>query len=267
MCVAVDTDGNQIATAPPPTTCPPLTPTITITGGAGQSTQADTAFAKPLTATVTCDGAPDTSPVTWSSPTSGASGTVTSTGADTATVTANGTTGTWKVTATIDGVSTTATLTNTAPCVTQLAIRNGGQVAKIGADFAAPLVVDATCAGTPVPNLTVTVSLPPTGGTFVTGSTTDTTTGQTGVAMTPVVVASTNPLTWVATASAPGVTPVTTVLTNVPVPVAPPALVNSGHPGPPVWGDWGWVLAGSGMLVLSLGAGLFVVADRERRSR
>jgi len=254
--------------AAPPTTCPPLTPTITISGG-NQSAQVNTAFAKPLVATVTCDGQPDTSPVTWSSPSSGASGVLTSTGADTATVKANGATGPWQATATIDGVSATATLTNTAPpCVTQLAIHNGGQVAKIGADFAAPLVVDATCAGTPVPNLTVTVSLPTTGGTFVTGSPTAiTTTDQSGVATTPVVVASTNPVTWVATASAPSAAPVTTVLTNAPVPVAPPALVNSGHPGPPVRGDWVWILVGSTMLVFSFGAGLFVVADRKRGVR
>jgi len=272
-CIVVDAAGNEITGAAPPTTCPPLTPTITITSGSGQSAQVGDAFTKPLTASVTCNGGPDTSPVTWTSPTSGASGTLTSTGADTATVTANTTTGTWTATATIDGVSATAKLTNTAApakCTTRLAIHNGGQVTRIGADFAAPLIVDATCGTAVVPHLAVTVTLAPNGGSFVTGSTTDvTTTNPSGVATTPLVVATTNPVTWVATASAPGAQPTTTVLTNTPVPVAPvtpaaPALVNSGHPGPPTRGNWWWISIGGVLLVISLGAGVFVIVDRKR---
>jgi len=269
----VSATANLTNTPAPPTTCPPLTATITITGGANQSAQVGDAFAKPLVASVICNGKPDTSPVTWTSPTSGASGKVTSTGADTATVTANTTTGTWKATATIDGVSATAKLTNTpapAKCTTTLAIHNGGQVTRIGSDFAAPLIVDATCAGTPVPHLAVTVALAPNGGSFVTRSTTDvTTTNQVGVATTPLVVATTNPVTWVATASAPGAQPTTAVLTNTPVPVAPvtpaaPALVNSGHPGPPARGNLWWISIGGVLLVISLGAGVFVIVDRKR---
>ena len=289
QCVAVDLTGNEIIGTAPPTTCPPLTPTITISGGGGQSAEVNHAFTQPLTASVTCNGKPDTAPVTWATPSSGASGTVTSTGADTATVVANGTTGTWKVTAAIDGVSTTATLTNVAigaaACSPNLAIRNGGQVARVGATFADPLVVTATCGSSPIPDLAVDVVLAPDGGHYVTGSTSAVVvTNTAGTATTPVVVATTNPETWMVTAHtvnpvntanpptaasgssslpATGVLTATATLTNAPSPVTP-AVVNSGHPGPPTRSK-GYIDVGG--ILLALAAIAAAVTEIERRKR
>ncbi len=285
QCVVVDLTGNEITGTVPPTTCPPLTPVITITGGGGQSAVIDHAFAQPLTASVTCDGKPDTAPVTWTAPSSGASGTVTSTGADTATVVANGTTGTWRVTATVDGVSTTATLTNdalgAASCSASLAIHNGGQVARVGSTFAAPLTVTATCGSAPIPGLSVDVALAPNGGHYITGSTsTVVTTNTAGTATTPTVVAATSPETWVVTAHAvnapavlvvngsdvlpaTGVLTATTTLTNAPAPVAP-AVVNSGHPGPPTR-NVGYIAIGE--ILCGLASLVPIVSEIKRRKR
>jgi len=42
-----------------------------------------------------------------------------------------------------------------------------------------------------------------------------------------------------------------------------PGLVNSGHPGPPVRGNWWWI--GTGITVIALGLGLAVVAVTDRK--
>jgi len=144
--------------------------------GNNQSAAVTAAFAQPLTVTVTSNdpgvGASGI-PITFTAPTSGASGTFaggtsatvntdTNGVATSSTFTANTVAGSYTVTATGGGGTATFTLTNTAGAAASISVVSGSnQTAQIGAVFAVPLTVRVFDAhGNPVPNITVTFAVP-----------------------------------------------------------------------------------------------------------
>ncbi len=205
------------------------TGTITATAGTPQSTTVSTAFATALQAKVV-DASTNpvaNATVTFTAPTSGASGTFAGTGTNTATATTNGSGvataptftanaagGPYTVTATVAGVATPAnfSLTNlTAPPAAISATAGTPQSATVSTAFATALqakVVDAST--NPVANATVTFTAPTSGasGTFAgTGTNTATaTTNASGVATAP---------TFTANATAGGPYTVTATVTGV----------------------------------------------------
>ncbi|WP_204912267.1 DUF11 domain-containing protein [Microlunatus spumicola] len=119
-----DVAGNTTTTACPYTVVAGAPASVTVVSGSGQSAPVGTAFAQPVRVKVTdAGGNPVASvPVAFTAPASGATGTFVSgsvttddTGVAAVTVTATGSTGTWKGSATVAGApSASFTLTNTA---------------------------------------------------------------------------------------------------------------------------------------------------------
>lgn len=215
------------------TTPPPPTVSIVATSGSPQTATAGAAFAAPLVATVTTGGSPTSGvAVTFTAPSTGASGTFAggtntatattdSTGKATSAVfTANSTAGSYTVTASVSGASTPASfsLKNTAvtSTVSISATSGSGQTATGGTAFAAPLVATVTTGGTPTAGVTVTFSAPSTGasGTFAGGVNTATTDAN-GKATSAVFTANSTAGAYTVTATAPGAaSPASFSLTN-----------------------------------------------------
>ncbi len=224
---------------------PAVPATITATSGSGQSAFIGAPFAAPLVATVTDAGGNPVGgvTVTFAAPGSGFSGTFAG-GANTAVTngsgvatsvvfTANNTVGgPYTVTASVTGVATPAqfSLTNTQrPVATLTATSGGGQSVQISTQFPQPLVVTATDSnGQPVPNATVTFSVPATGasGTFAGGNTA--LTNASGVAS-ALITANTSAGSFTVSASVAGVPPATFSLTNTAGPASSIA-VTLGSP-------------------------------------
>jgi hypothetical protein len=217
---------------------------IAATSGGSQSAEVGGAFTAPLVATVTTNGSPTSGvTVTFTAPSTGASGafanqTATETattganGTASSTLTANATTGgPYTVTATVSGVATPAnfSLTNTAmPPVEAIAATSGGsQSAVVGVAFTAPLVATVTTNGSPTSGVAVTFTAPSTGasGTFANQTTTETvTTGANGLATSTLTANATTGGPYTVTATVSGVaTPATFSLTNTAMP--PPPVV------------------------------------------
>jgi hypothetical protein len=205
---------------------------IAVTTGTPQSATISTAFASPLVVTVKNSGGSGVSgvTVTFTAPSSGASGTfaggantatTNSSGVATSTVfTANSTTGSYTVTASVAGVSSPATfaLTNTAGAAASITATSGTpQSATISTTFASPLVVTVkNSGGSGVSGVTVTFTAPSSGasGTFAGGANTATT-NSSGVATSAVFTANSQAGSFTVTASVAGVsTPATFALTN-----------------------------------------------------
>jgi hypothetical protein len=183
------------------TTPPPAGGTISATSGITQSIPIGTAFA-PLVATVTSGGEPAAGVmVTFTAPSSGASGTFTggkstvtqatdSKGNASVDLTANATTGTYSVTATAPNITGTATfnLTNTAPPGGTITATGGTpQSALINTAFATALQATVMSGGVPVSGVKVTFTAPSSNasGTFGNKTTTETdTTDSNGMATT-----------------------------------------------------------------------------------
>ncbi len=211
---------------------------IAATTGTPQSATISTAFASPLAVAVKNSGGSGVSgvTVTFTAPSSGASGTFSggtntattnSSGVATSTVfTANATAGSYTVTASVAGLSTPATfaLTNTASAAASLTATSGTpQSASISTAFKSTLVVTVVnSSGTGVSGVTVTFSAPSSGasGTFA-GGANKATTNSSGVATSAVFTANTQAGSYTVTASVAGVsTPATFALTNTAGPAA-----------------------------------------------
>ena len=183
--------------------------TITATAGTAQSAVVGTSFTTALQATVQLGGSPvKGASVTFTAPSSGASGTFAG-GGTTVTVatdssgvanapifTANGTVGgPYTVTASDSSVSGTTnfSLTNTSPPVETIAATAGAaQSTAVGSPLGALLQATVQLGGSPQSGVTVTFTAPSTGasGTFASGGTVATaTTNSAGVATAPVFTA------------------------------------------------------------------------------
>jgi len=172
---AADTPG-------PSASCPTSNPPneLTLGGGTPQTAQLDTGFASPLqVALANSDGCPVTSvvgtPITFTAPSSGASGRFATSGTNTVTVgadasgnasapmlTANDTAGTYTVTANSVYGSVSFSLTNSAGGIpaTITPLSSALQSAKVNTNYEPPLsvrVLDAS--GSPVSGATVTFTL------------------------------------------------------------------------------------------------------------
>jgi hypothetical protein len=208
---------------------------VAATGGTPQSAPDDTAFATPLTATVTAGGSPVSGvTVTFTAPTTGASGTfangtnttmVVTNGSGMATSTtfsANGTLGAYTVMATVPGGSGPAnfSLTNIVGAPASITATSGTpQSTTIDTAFAAPLVATVLDKGSnPVSGAVVTFTAPTTGasGTFANGTnTTMATTNASGAATSTTFSANGTAGTYTVTATVAGVTtPADFSLTN-----------------------------------------------------
>ena len=217
------------------TPTPPVV-SITATSGSGQNAVVGAKFAAPLVATVTTGGsATSGATVTFTAPSSGASGTFangTATETDTTNAsgvatssafTANSTAGgPYTVTASVSGASTAASysFTNTAAPVESIAATSGTpQLTGISTAFAAPLVATVTTGGSPNSGVTVTFTAPASGasGTFAGGANTVTaTTDASGVATSTAFTANGTIGTYTVTAAVSGVsTPANFVMTNL----------------------------------------------------
>lgn len=207
---------------------------IAATGGTPQSTAVSTNFAAALQATVKDAGNNPVNgvTVTFTAPSSGASGkfgasltatgTTNSSGVATApTLTANATAGNYTVTATVSGVATPAnfSLTNTGGAAGSITATFGTpQNVTVGTNFPAALqatVKDAS--NNPLSGVTVTFTAPTNGasGTFAASSTATGVTNSSGVVNSPTFTANNTAGTYTVTATAPGVaTPATFNLTN-----------------------------------------------------
>jgi len=219
----------------------PSQETITATSGTTQSATVGGTFATQLQATVLLAGSPlNGATVTFTAPSSGASGTFAG-GGTTATAktnssgvatapafTANATAGgPYSVTATATGASGTATysLTNTAaPVETVTATAGTPQSAIVSTSFTTQLQVSVQLGGSAVSGASVLFTAPGSGasGTFAGGGTTATvSTGLTGVAMAPAFTANSaggGPYTITATVSGAS-NSATFSLTNIAAPV------------------------------------------------
>ena len=229
-----DTGNNRIRKITGLVTSSPAN--ISASGGTPQSVPVNTTFQSPLLATVT-----DASGnlvggvvVTFTAPTTGASGTF-SDGVNTATTsaagvatstgfTANCAAGSYTVTATVTGVATPAafSLTNTPGAPASITATSGSpQSTTINTVFANPLVATVKDAcGNPVPGVNVTFTAPASGasGTFVGGSATAIiATNAQGIATAPAFTANSAQGSYNVAATVTGVaTPANFTLTNVP---------------------------------------------------
>jgi hypothetical protein len=213
---------------------------IAVTSGSGQGATINTAFAAPLVATVTDAGNNLVSGVvvTFTAPTSGASGTfagavttatTNASGVATSAVfTANATAGgPYNVVASATGAtSANFSLTNNVGPATKVVVTSGsGQSAPINTAFTAPLVATVTDAGNnPVSGVLVTFAAPTSGasGTFAGGVNTATTNAS-GIATSATFTANaTSGGPYNVVASATGATSANFSLTNL---GAPPAKV------------------------------------------
>ena len=200
----------------------PVTVSVSATAGTPQSATAGTTFATPLQATVKDSNNNPVSgaTVTFTAPSSGASGTfggsatVTAitgtTGIATAPAfTANSQTGTYLVAATVANGTSSAqfSLTNTAPVTISVSATGGTpQNATVGTAFATPLqatVKDSN--NNPVSGATVTFTAPANGasGTFGGSATVTATTGTTGIATAPAFTANSQTGTYLVVATVP----------------------------------------------------------------
>ena len=215
---------------------------VTATSGTPQSTTVGTAFANRLVVTVTSGGNPASGvTVTFTAPTSGASGTfaggintATTNGSGAATsgvFTANATAGAYAVTASVSGeTGASFALTNTpGPAVRVAATSGTPQSAPIGTAFAAALVATVTDAsGNAVSGVIVTFTPPASGasGTFAGGVNTATT-NSSGAATSAVFTANgTAGGPYNVVASAAGATSANFVLTNTATPAAKVATTS-----------------------------------------
>ncbi len=209
---------------------------ITATAGATQSANINTAFATTMTATVrdAFDNPVNGATVTFTAPTSGASGTfpggLASVNATTnasgiasaPAFTANSTAGAYAVNASVSGVGTPAqySLTNTPGAPASVTATAGTpQSAQVNTAFSTNLQVTVRDAGNnPVSGVSVTFTAPTTGarGTFAGGASTfNTTTNGSGIATAGTFTANTIAGGYSVTASVAGVTtPATFTLTN-----------------------------------------------------
>ncbi len=209
---------------------PDVTPIEAITANSGtpQSHGITGAFAAPLIALVTSNGMPASGvTVTFTAPTTGASGTFADTGKSTATATsdsngratsavftANGSVGSYSVIASIAGVSTPATfslINTTGAPATVSATGGNSQSTAINSAFSSPLtatVVDA--GGNPVGNAIVVFTAPATGasGTFADTGTnsTNASTNASGIATSSVFTANSVAGPDIVAAAVPGAT-------------------------------------------------------------
>ena len=196
---------------------------IAATGGTPQSAVVQTAFAKPLQATVTNGSGQPVSGVvvTFTVPASGASGSFAG-GANTATTnssgvatsakfTANTIAGAYTVTASVSGVSTPASfaLTNKAGKAESIKASGGTpQTATIKTAFASPLQATVTDSfGNPISGATVTFTAPTSGasGTFA-GGTKTAMTNASGVATSKTFTANSTAGNYMVTAAVSGLT-------------------------------------------------------------
>ncbi len=209
---------------------------ITATSGGNQSAQINHAFGSPLVVTVKDASGNVISGVnvTFSAPTSGASGTfaggvtagvvqTNSSGvATTTTFTANATAGSYSVSATVAGIGNPASfaLTNTTGPPGSITATSGGrQSATVGSTFASPLVATVKDAsGNLISGASVTFSAPASGasGTFAGGGTSTTVqTSASGVATSPAFAANTTAGSYSVTATVTGAaSPASFALTN-----------------------------------------------------
>jgi len=156
---------------------------VNAANGSLQTALAGTTFTLPLSAVVDQNGSPVSGvTVTFTAPSSGASGTFANgmttetdvTGsngiATSSTFTANGVAGQYQVTASISGGATAnLILTNTSAAQLNLAVNNGSlQSTNVGTAFATPLQVRVAISGTGVQGVTVVFAAPNSGasGTF-----------------------------------------------------------------------------------------------------
>ena len=243
---AFATDGGS---SPPP--CPSVNPpdTMSIAGGTPQTARIGTPFAPMQVQLSASNGCAVTNAagiaVTFSAPTSGASGTFGTTGTASATVgsnaggsaaapafTANQTAGSYTVVATSSLGSVTFALTNVTTGVPALItpISSAGQITTVETAFTQPLAVRVDDNnGNPVPGVPVTFTVTPhagAGASFGGGGPTNATTDSSGVATSPSLTANTTAGSYTATASTPGVaTPATFTLTNT---AAAPSTITPG---------------------------------------
>jgi hypothetical protein len=244
--------------------------TIAVTSGTPQSTAIGTAFSSALLVTVKDSGGNPLNgvTVTFSTPSSGASATLSSSTATTnssgqasVTVTANGTAGTYSVSATVSGVSTPATfsLTNTTGSPASITATSGTpQSTAIGTAFSSALLVTVKdSGGNPLNGVTVTFSTPSSGASATLSSSTATTnsSGQASVTVTANGTAG----TYSVSATVSGVsTPATFSLTNTTGPSSGSAALwgviasKSGSQNARVWtvlvGNSGTGLAASAQI-------------------
>jgi len=235
---------------PHPANCVSNTPpvqSIAATSGTPQSHAVDGAFGTPLAATVTSSGSTVTGAVvTFTAPSTGASGTFADTGKNVTTATtnasgiatpatfvANGTAGSYTVTASVSGVLTPAafSLTNTIGAPASIIASSGGvQQATVTNAFTQPFVVTVVDVGqNPVSNAVVVFTAPSTGasGTFVdTGTNTTTvTTNASGIATSTMFTANSTAGADTVTATVGGVsTPASFNLTNA---AGPPVSITA----------------------------------------
>ncbi len=223
---------------------------ITATGGTPQSTAVHTAFASALSATVKDSNNNPISgvTVTFTAPTSGASGTFSggsttttastnASGVASVSFTANTIAGSYSVTASAPGVASPASfaLTNTAGSASSITVSSGsGQSAHLNSAFTAPLVATVKDAfGNVVNGAAVTFTAPSSGasGTFAGGSATYTVnTNASGIATSTTFTANGTPGSYAVTASVPGAsTTAAFSLTNLTVPPAS-ITATSGTP-------------------------------------
>ncbi len=231
-----------------------LTWIIAATSGTPQSTLVNTAFAAPLTATVT-DAYGNPVPgavVSFTAPTGGASGTFANgTTTDTETTNASGvasstsfsantTAGSYAVDASVAGLLAPATFSltnNLGPAASIAATSGTPQSTLVNTAFAAPLTATVTDAyGNPVPGAVVSFTAPTGGasGTFANGTTTDTeTTNASGVASSTSFSANTAAGSYAVDASVAGLlAPATFSLTNLsPAPTIKKFSPRKGRPG------------------------------------
>ncbi|MBW4525332.1 MAG: Ig-like domain-containing protein [Phormidium tanganyikae FI6-MK23] len=201
---------------------------ITATSGSGQSTTVNTNFANPLQVTVRdqYNNRVPNATVSFNAPGIGASSVFSSTTATTDTsgnasvsITANTVSGGYNSVGSVGGVATPATftLTNLADLPFSIAATSGsGQSATVNTNFANSLqTIVRDQYGNPVPNATVSFSVPGTGasGTLTAVTTTTDTSGNATVNITANTIAG----TYSTTGSVTGVvTPATFSLTNTP---------------------------------------------------
>lgn len=207
---------------------------IAVSAGSGQSTTVNTNFSTALQATVTdAFGNPVAAgySVTFTAPSSGASGTFSgsatatvstnSSGVATApTLAANTSAGSYSVSAAVSGASSPAqfSLTNSPGTAVSLTVTAGsGQSATVAANFATSLQATVTDGfGNPVSGVSVTFTPPSSGasGTFAASSTV--TTNGSGVATAPTFTANTVAGSYNVQASSAGLSSVNYGMTNTP---------------------------------------------------
>ncbi len=233
------------------TNTPGSASSITITSGSGQSATINNAFAAPFVVTVkdAFNNAVNGAAVTFTAPTSGASGTFTGVSktntvntnasgiATSATFTANSTVGTYTVQASVPGVSNTVTfsVSNVSGTAASIAVTSGTpQSVAVTKPFSQPLVVVVKdSGGNPVGGASVTFTAPSSGpsGTFAGGSNTITvTTDTSGAATSGTFTANTLAGSYNVTARTSGVaSSASFALTNTPGPIGSIIVVSGSN--------------------------------------